>query len=113
MRTDCDYQMLYRHLPGYYPVDSAYAKFPFMVPKTMKGYASKLPDQVDAKYSWTRPSPPTGPPIVVTTYGDVSKALANNNEFVSETGKKAEVLARGIPTDPALVRTGSLQVRCR
>ena len=34
-------RMLYRTLPGCYPTDSAYGRFPFMVPQTMKGYLEK------------------------------------------------------------------------
>lgn len=34
-------RMLYRTLPGCYPADSAYGRFPFMVPQTMKGYLEK------------------------------------------------------------------------
>lgn len=51
-------RMLGRTLPGYYPADSAYKHFPFMVPKTMKGYVSKQPDGNVSQYNWERPKGP-------------------------------------------------------
>ena len=51
-------RMLGRTLPGYYPDDSAYKNFPFMVPKTMKGYMSKQPNGDVSRYSWDRPKGP-------------------------------------------------------
>lgn len=51
-------RMLGRTLPGYYPADSAYKHFPFMVPKTMKGYMRKQPNGNVDKYSWERPKGP-------------------------------------------------------
>lgn len=34
-------RLLYRTLPGCYPADSVYGRFPFMVPQTMMGYLAK------------------------------------------------------------------------
>ncbi|EPQ51552.1 heme peroxidase [Gloeophyllum trabeum ATCC 11539] len=51
-------KLLFRHLPEYYPRDSTYAYFPFMVPSEMKKAVEKLPGNVVEKYSWTRPPVP-------------------------------------------------------
>ena len=51
-------RMLGRTLPGYYPDNSAYKNFPFMVPKTMKGYMRKQPNGDVSRYTWERPKGP-------------------------------------------------------
>jgi linoleate 10R-lipoxygenase len=48
-------KLLFRHLPEFYPVGSAYAHFPFMVPEKMKEYVDKQPDASIDDYTWTRP----------------------------------------------------------
>ncbi|OCH92406.1 heme peroxidase [Obba rivulosa] len=50
-------KLLFRHLPEYYPVGSAYAHFPFIVPSTMKGYIAKWPGSPVEQYTWARPVP--------------------------------------------------------
>ena len=48
-------KLLFRHLPEYYPPNSAYGRFPFMVPETMRGYIIAQGSPEDA-YVWTRPT---------------------------------------------------------
>lgn len=49
-------KLLFRTLPEFYPADSAYAHFPFMVPERMREYMEKRGASDAVKeYSWTRP----------------------------------------------------------
>lgn len=50
-------KLLLRHLPEYFPVGSAYAHFPFIVPSRMQ---QTMQDRLDPDYSlytWARPVP--------------------------------------------------------
>ncbi|TFK47330.1 heme peroxidase [Heliocybe sulcata] len=49
-------KLLFRHLPEYYPRDSAYAFFPFMVPEYMKKEMGERDPEVVGRYSWEKPS---------------------------------------------------------
>ncbi|TFY55044.1 hypothetical protein EVG20_g9464 [Dentipellis fragilis] len=77
-------KLLYRHLPDYYPARSTYAHFPFIVPKTMKEYAAKLPDDALNSYTWTKPLPPPGPLVVAKTYADVKRGITINPALVEK-----------------------------
>ncbi|KZT06599.1 heme peroxidase [Laetiporus sulphureus 93-53] len=81
-------KLLSRSLPGYYPAGSAYAAFPFMVPKTMKGYVEKLPEQgLVEKYTWERSMPVRGGPGVQAVIEE----------------KKADALVNGVVPDREVV----------
>ena len=70
-------KMLYRTLPDYYPADSAYAKFPFLVPPFLKDH---LPKRLVDEYIWSRPPLPKRS-ITVSTYRDAGRILADEKTF--------------------------------
>jgi hypothetical protein len=88
-------KLLFRHLPDNYPAGSAYAHFPFLVPKRMKEFAKKLPGDIEPKYDWCRPNVPACPPIVVRKYSEV-KQLLSGSAFTSGVAKRLEVLTLGV-----------------
>ncbi|KAI0051062.1 heme peroxidase [Auriscalpium vulgare] len=102
-------RLLFRHLPEYYPAGSAYAHFPFMVPKSMKTYAQDLPGKAVMKYTWTRPPGPSGPDVTVGSFTDVQSVLASPAVFQTTVAQRLNVLTRGIPLDLASVRTALLE----
>ncbi|KAH9930892.1 heme peroxidase, partial [Fomitopsis serialis] len=51
-------RMLARTLPGYFPANSTYRLFPFIVPETMKGYMRAQPGKNVEDYEWERPKGP-------------------------------------------------------
>jgi len=93
-------KLLFRHLGDYYPAGSAYAHFPFMVPRTMKQYVAKLPvvDTVK-KYTWTRPVLPAGPVVTVKDAVDAQRILSNPETFTDNVSKKVTFLVGGILVD--------------
>ncbi|KZV68980.1 heme peroxidase [Peniophora sp. CONT] len=97
-------RLLVTTLPDYYPPGSAYAHFPFMVPEKMKGYAAKIPDNVVAKYTWTKPAAPAGPTIVVRKLEEVRKVLEHPEVFTTATAERLDVLTRGAGVNYSVVR---------
>ena len=95
-------KLLFRHLPANYPSGSAYAHFPFLVPKRMKEFAKKLPDDLELKYDWCRPNVPACPPIVARRYSEVKELLAGS-AFTSGVEKRLEVLTLGVQLNTAPV----------
>jgi len=72
-------RMLARTLPGYFPANSAYRLFPFIVPKTMKGYMRALPGKNVEDYDWERPKGPVYSKKVALM---LAKTKANGNGAV-------------------------------
>ena len=66
-------KLLLRHLPEYYPPNSGYGRFPFMVPETMRGYIVAQGCSEDA-YVWTRP---TKTPLELGSIEDREKTLVH------------------------------------
>lgn len=66
-------KLLLRILPEYYPPNSAYGRFPFMVPETMRGYIIAQGCPEDA-YVWTRP---TKTPIELGSIEDREQTLVH------------------------------------
>ncbi|KZV76244.1 heme peroxidase [Peniophora sp. CONT] len=97
-------RLLFTTLPDYYPPGSAYAHFPFMVPEKMKGYAEKMPDNVVAKYTWTKPAAPAGPTVVVRKPKEVRKVLEHPEVFATATAERLDVLTRGVGVNSSIVR---------
>ncbi|KAH8108998.1 heme peroxidase [Phellopilus nigrolimitatus] len=91
-------RLLYRTLPDYYPADSAYAHFPFVVPQTMRGYLEKLVKSPVAKYSFAHPAPPL-PVEVVTSFESVREVLSQKSEFASAYEKNLLTLTKGVKVD--------------
>ncbi|KAF9809341.1 hypothetical protein IEO21_07443 [Rhodonia placenta] len=85
-------KLLFRTLPNQYPADSAYAFFPFMVPKTMKGHVAA--DAVN-KYSWDRPA--LAAPVTSLLGPSVSAP-------VSEYDQRLKAILGGVVPDRAAVR---------
>ncbi|KDQ52925.1 hypothetical protein JAAARDRAFT_162433 [Jaapia argillacea MUCL 33604] len=95
-------KMLFRHLPDYYPRNSTYAFFPFLVPSSMKGFAEKLGDGTVNKYSWTRPTAPA-PTIKVETFEGVSWVLTSPQNFLPQSRTRMEILSKGAAANRKLV----------
>ena len=106
-------RLLFRHLPDYYPSGSTYAHFPFLVPGKMKGFAQKLPGDIDLKYDWNRPTVPVGPPVVARRYSEVQQLFAKPALFSSGVAQRLEILTGGVPLNryTALVRPSYLRIR--
>jgi linoleate 10R-lipoxygenase len=88
-------KLLFRHLPNNYPAGSAYAHFPFLVPKKMKEFAKDLAGDIEPKYDWSRPDVPVGPPIVFRGYSEVKELLVGS-AFTSGVAERLEVLTLGV-----------------
>jgi linoleate 10R-lipoxygenase len=106
-------KLLFRHLPDYYPTGSTYAHFPFLVPKKMKGYAQKLPGDVDLKYDWNRPAVPAGPTVVATRHSEVQQLLAEPACFTSGVAQRLEILSGGVPLNRYTTLVGPPYTRYR
>lgn len=106
-------KLLFRHLPDYYHSGSAFAHFPFMVPGKMKGYAQKLPGDIDLKYDWNRPAPPVGPTVVASKYSEVQQLFANPAIFSSGVTHRLEILTGGVPLNRYTSLVGPLSARYR
>lgn len=52
-------KLLFRHLPAAYPARSAYAHFPFLVPRRFEGKMRARDGALAAQYTWTRPPVPS------------------------------------------------------
>jgi linoleate 10R-lipoxygenase len=104
-------KMLFRHLPDYYPVSSAYGHFPFLVPERMKGYAKDLPGEVVAKYKWDRPPTPTGPTVVVKSYSEVQRLFAEPTLFTSGVVQRLSYLTGGVSLNIPPVRSSPIYHR--
>jgi prostaglandin-endoperoxide synthase 2 len=96
-------KLLFRHLPDYYPAGSAYAHFPMMVPERMRDFAKELPDDVERKYHWDRPRVPAGPTVVVSSYSEVQRLLAQPTIYTSSAQQRLEILTGGVHLDFASV----------
>jgi hypothetical protein len=66
-------KLLFRTLPHHYPVGSAYAHFPFLVPEYMEKEIGKDADLVK-KYTWSPPPHPL-PIAVIDTFDGVKQVL--------------------------------------
>ncbi len=100
-------KLLFRHLPDYYPTGSAYAHFPMLVPAKMRDFAKKLPDDVGRKYDWDRPRVPAGPTVVVNSYSEIQRLLAQPAIYTSSAQKRLEILTGGVHLDFTSVRPPS------
>ncbi|KAI0313699.1 heme peroxidase [Amylostereum chailletii] len=94
-------KLLYRHLPDYYPAGSAYAHFPFLVPKTMKGYLVKQGDDVVKSYTWTRPVLPAALVATIETFAGVERVL-REPVFESTVMSRLDVLTRDVGIESKL-----------
>jgi len=92
-------KMLYRTLPDYYPADSAYAKFPFLVPS----FLEKLPNIPVGEYVWSRPPLPKGS-ITVSAYRDASTVLADEKVFQAGYDRKIYAITNGIELHKSTVQ---------
>ena len=88
-------KLLYRTLPNSYTARSTYARFPFVVPSTMRDYLAKLVDSPVQEYTFNRP-PVALPVVVAKDYRSVS-IVSKSGEFVSRPREKLESLA-GVST---------------
>jgi cytochrome P450 len=104
-------RLLFRHLPDYYPTGSTYAHFPFLVPGKMKGFAQKLPGDIDLKYDWNRPAVPVGPPVVATKYSEVQQLLAKPAIFSSGVAQRLDILTGGVPLNRYTTLVGDVLTR--
>jgi hypothetical protein len=75
-------KLLFRTLPNHYPVGSAYAHFPFLVPDKFKDRLRRLKGIPFDNYTWTRPVPPQEV-VPVSTYKDVSAVMIDKDTFRS------------------------------
>ena len=92
-------KLLFRHLPDYYPAGSAYAHFPMMVPEKMRDFAKEHPDDDWRKYDWGRPSAPTGPTVIVTSYSEVQRLFTQPTIYTSSSPQRLEILTGGVRLD--------------
>jgi linoleate 10R-lipoxygenase len=95
-------KLLFRHLPDHYPVGSAYAHFPFLVPTRMMEDMAKRSDDSVKKYTWTRPDKPKGL-VTAVTHAQVSKLLEDAQNFDSNYERRLASLTGGIVIDHELV----------
>lgn len=101
-------KLLFRTLPEYYPPQSAYSHFPFMVPELMEGYLAKLSDK--PRWNYTFDKPKRSKPLVVNTIPQIMDILKDNEHFESIHVTKLEQILQGDLADRALVRySGSVQ----
>jgi len=89
-------KLLFRHLPSFYPVTSAYSHFPFLVPTEMKDFARVLSSELVAKYKWDRPLVPTGPTVVLKKYAQVQQVFAEPTIFNSGAEQRLSYLCGGV-----------------
>ncbi|KAH0579140.1 hypothetical protein H2248_003293 [Termitomyces sp. 'cryptogamus'] len=74
-------KLLFRTLPNNYPIGSAYAHFPFLVPTYIREMNPEIGN--NPKYIWERPPvPPSSKPVDVNTYVGVERVL-NHPSFLS------------------------------
>ncbi|KAG6918081.1 hypothetical protein DXG01_016533 [Tephrocybe rancida] len=71
-------KLLFRTLPNNYPVQSAYAHFPFLVPEYVKGINPEIGDN----YKWERPPVLSTATTVIDTHAGAKQVL-NNPSFLS------------------------------
>jgi hypothetical protein len=95
--------MLYRTLPDYYPADSAYAKFPFLVPPFLKDHLAKLPNSPINEYIWSRPPLPKGS-MIVSAYRDAGRILADEKAFQAGYDRNIHNITNGIALHKSTVR---------
>jgi linoleate 10R-lipoxygenase len=95
-------KLLFRHLPDHYPVRSAYAHFPFLVPTRMMEDMAKRSDDLVKKYTWTRPGQAKGL-VTAVTHAQVSKLLEDTQNFNSIHEKRLASLTDGVVIDHELV----------
>lgn len=79
----------------------------------MKGFAQKLPGNVDLKYDWNRPAAPPGPSVEATSYSEVQQLLANPTHFTSGVAQRLEILTGGVPLNRYTNLVGSPSTKCR
>ena len=96
-------KMLYRTLPDYYPANSAYAKFPFLVPTFLKDNLAKLPNCPINEYIWSRPPLLKGS-MTVSAYQDAGQILANEKEFQAGNDRNIYNITNGIALHKSTVR---------
>jgi linoleate 10R-lipoxygenase len=88
-------KLLFRTLPDYYPGDSAFAFFPFLVPPFAKYSLAKLPESPVDKYNWSRPAEPKDL-IVATSYQDVGTVLVDTENFQSGSDEKIKKITNDV-----------------
>ncbi|KAG6879814.1 hypothetical protein C0992_011365 [Termitomyces sp. T32_za158] len=74
-------KLLFRTLPKNYPVGSAYAHFPFLVPDYIREMNPAIGQ--NPKYIWERPSVRSSETVNVNTYAGVKQVL-NDQSFLSK-----------------------------
>jgi prostaglandin-endoperoxide synthase 2 len=90
-------KLLYRTLPAQYDARSAWARFPFMVPSTMKGDLIKnSPDDV-ANYNFEKPTPPKAAPVALSAYSDVRGVMGDEKLESAYRGRVVQL----VKTSPA------------
>lgn len=89
-------KLLFRTLPDYYPVGSAYAHFPFLDPEYMKAHLEETKPGLASKYSWTRPRP-LPPTIPIDTFAGVNQILTGP-DFLSAYDTRLFTAAKPILT---------------
>ena len=95
-------KLLFRTLPDYYPIGSAYAHFPFLDPTFMKKNLEEKDPDLASKYTWTRPRP-HAPTVVVESYAGVQKVLMGE-DFVSAYDKRLFLTVEPVLTKEIIVR---------
>jgi linoleate 10R-lipoxygenase len=88
-------KLLFRTLPDYYPADSAFAFFPFLVPPIAKDSLAKLPDSPVDKYNWSRPAAPKDL-VIATSYQDVGTVLVDTKNFQSGSDSKIKKITNNV-----------------
>jgi hypothetical protein len=78
----------------------------------MKGFAQKLPGNVDLKYDWNRPAAPAGPRVEATSYSEVQQLLANP-ALTSGVAQRLEILTGGVPLNRYTTLVGPAFTRYR
>jgi hypothetical protein len=96
-------KLLFRHLSNEYSPSSAYAHFPFLVPKRMKEYTTELHDNIVSEYDWRRPDVSATATLVAEGYSDVKQILAEPGIFKSGVSERLERLTLGVQLNIAPV----------
>lgn len=97
-------KLLFRTLPAYYPANSAYVHFPFLVPSFIKNKMREADKSTvrTALYDWDRPQVP-GKLVVVKDFKDVEAVVDNASKaFRSGNGERlARVMGGGGEPEPS------------
>ncbi|KAG6864600.1 hypothetical protein C0991_008364 [Blastosporella zonata] len=82
-------KLLFRTLPNNYPVGSAYAHFPFLVPEYIKAKNPAL-----SGYKWERPSAVSLKPTPINTYAGAKQVLEDPSFLSPVNGRLTTVISK-------------------